>query len=41
MAIKGKISALHDMLTSKEISSTELTKMYLAAAEKENGALNA
>ncbi|MEE1024960.1 MAG: Asp-tRNA(Asn)/Glu-tRNA(Gln) amidotransferase subunit GatA [Acutalibacteraceae bacterium] len=41
MAIKGKISTLHGMLTAKEISSTELTKLYLAAAQKENGDLNA
>lgn len=37
----GTISKLHDLLSSKQISCAELTKQYLDAVEKENGALNA
>ena len=37
----GTIAKLHNLLVSKQISCTELTKQYLAAIERENGALNA
>lgn len=37
----GKIAQLHGLLTSKEISCTELTKKYLEAIQRENGVLNA
>lgn len=37
----GTIKKLHDQLTNKEISCTELTRQYLEAVEKENQTLNA
>lgn len=37
----GTIKKLHDRLTSREISCTELTQQYLTAIEKDNAALNA
>ena len=37
----GKIARLHGLLSEKKISCTELTKAYLGAIEKDNGALNA
>ncbi len=37
----GTIAKLHELLSAKQISCTELTKQYLGAVEKENGALNA
>ncbi len=37
----GKIARLHELIADKKISCTELTTQYLAAAEKENAALNA
>ncbi|MEE0957009.1 MAG: Asp-tRNA(Asn)/Glu-tRNA(Gln) amidotransferase subunit GatA [Ruminococcus sp.] len=37
----GTIAKIHDMLTSKECSCTELTQGYLDAIEKANGELNA
>jgi hypothetical protein len=37
----GKIARLHGLLSEKKISCTELTKTYLGAIEKDNGALNA
>ncbi len=37
----GKIAQLHKLLTSKEISCTELTKKYLGAIQEENSVLNA
>ena len=37
----GTIARLHGLLAEKKISCTELTKQYLGAIEKENGALNA
>lgn len=37
----GTISKIHDMLTSKQCSCTELTKSYLAEIEKANTELNA
>ncbi len=37
----GKIAQLQEMLSSGEISCTELTKKYLSVIGKENGALNA
>lgn len=41
MGRHGTIAKLHGLLSEKQISCTELTKRYLAAIEKENGALNA
>lgn len=37
----GTIKKLHDRLSKKEISCTELTQQYLDAVEKDNTALNA
>ena len=37
----GLIAAIHDKLTSKQVSCTELTKSYLTEIEKANGDLNA
>lgn len=37
----GKIAQLHRLLTSKELSCTELTRKYLEAIQKENSVLNA
>ena len=37
----GTISKIHDMLTTKQCSCTELTKSYLAEIEKSNTELNA
>ncbi len=37
----GKIEMLHKMLTNKEISVEELTKMYLAAIDRDNAKLGA
>ncbi len=37
----GKISKIHEMLTSKQVSCTELTQSYLGEIEKSNGELNA
>lgn len=37
----GTIAKIHDMLTSKQCSCTELTKSYLAEIEKSNEQLNA
>lgn len=39
--IKGRISTISSMLTSKEISCTELTQKYLSEIDKINGELNA
>ena len=39
--VKSKIKAINKMLTSKEISCTELTKQYLDAINNTNGDLNA
>ena len=41
MGRHGTIAKLHGLLSEKQISCTELTKQYLAAIEKGNGALNA
>lgn len=38
---KGKIKKTGDMLREKKISCEELTKAYISAIEKDNGALNA
>ncbi len=38
---ESKILKIHDLLTSKQISSVELTQKYLDAIEKENKDLNA
>lgn len=38
---ESMINRLHAMMQNREISCTELTKAYIQAAEKENGALNA
>ena len=37
----GTIAKIHEMLTSKQCSCTELTKSYLDEIEKSNGELNA
>lgn len=37
----GKIAKISELLRTKQLSCTELTKQYLGAIEKENGALNA
>ncbi|MCQ2514790.1 MAG: Asp-tRNA(Asn)/Glu-tRNA(Gln) amidotransferase subunit GatA [Ruminococcus sp.] len=37
----GSISKIHELLTTKQISCTELTKSYLNEIEKSNGELNA
>ena len=37
----GSIANIHEMLQSKQVSCTELTKSYLEAIEKANGELNA
>lgn len=37
----GTISKIHEMLTTKQCSCTELTKSYLEEIEKSNGELNA
>lgn len=39
--VKSKIRAINEMLTSKEISCTELTQQYLDAINNTNGDLNA
>ena len=39
--MKGQIQTLHEMLSAKQISCTELTQKYLDAIERDNGALNA
>ena len=37
----GSIAKIHEMLVSKQVSCTELTKSYLEEIEKSNGELNA
>ena len=37
----GTIAKIHEMLTTKQCSCTELTKSYLAEIEKSNAELNA
>lgn len=37
----GTIAKIHEMLVGKQVSCTELTRRYLDAIEKDNGALNA
>ena len=37
----GNIAKIHEMLVSKQVSCTELTKSYLEEIEKSNGELNA
>ena len=39
--IKGQIKTINELLSTKQISCTELTQTYLNSIERDNGALNA